>query len=493
MADWVSEANWPEAWTTIYFSPMVVSGSNHIVYVGGQDVQKFYSYNLDTDTWTELTAPPISLYGSIAMSPNGAKLVAVGLQSKTLRIYDIVGNSWASSSAAPNITGGAANLYLHTFVWADDNDTIWCEVQGYSGAYWRAKIYNYVVSTDTWTQYTNYEQQTYQNGYCMSINTAGTVLYVGHVGANIYSGLKYVIATDTYSLFSIGSTYSFYFAGDRAARLWIWAAGVGIKYYDCDVEAASDVIFPVDAGRDKTSDLTAGLYGVVGIIAHHVTTEPKNRSYLIITSPTVTTNAATSVVKASATLDGTLDSDGDEACDCGFEYGETEAYGTITPTESKNTGQTFSQAITGLSPNTTYHYRAIATNSVGTAYGSDQTFTTLIEPIVTTDPATSVEETTATLNGILDDDGNEACDCGFEYGETTAYGTTTTTQSKTSSETFSQAISGLSPGAHYHFRAIATNSAGTTYGSDRGFFARGGKKGNPNLDQRMFQHVERMD
>lgn len=77
-----------------------------------------------------------------------------------------------------------------------------------------------------------------------------------------------------------------------------------------------------------------------------------------------------------ATLHGTLDDDGGEACDCGFEYGETDSYGTTSPTESKETGEDFSQVITGLSANTLYHFRAVATNTGGTGYGDDATFTT---------------------------------------------------------------------------------------------------------------------
>jgi len=195
---------------------------------------------------------------------------------------------------------------------------------------------------------------------------------------------------------------------------------------------------------------------------------------------------------AKATLNGTLDNDGGEACACGFEYGLDTSYGTTTPTESKETDETFSQDLTGLSPNTTYHFRAIATNSAGTSYGSDATFTTLTDPTTTTNPATTITRTTATLNGALDDDGNEACDCGFEYGETTAYGTTTPTESKETGETFSQDLTGLTPSQHYHFRAIVTNSAGTSYGSDRGFFTKR-KGGNPHIDQSIYRHVERMD
>ncbi|GAI93540.1 unnamed protein product, partial [marine sediment metagenome] len=92
---------------------------------------------------------------------------------------------------------------------------------------------------------------------------------------------------------------------------------------------------------------------------------------------------------------------------------------------------------------------------------------TISVPAVTTNPATEVGQTTATLNGTLDDDGGEACDCGFEYGETEEYGTETPTQSKTSGETFSQPITGLAPNKTYHFTAIATNSAGTVNGADR--------------------------
>ncbi|GAH88800.1 unnamed protein product, partial [marine sediment metagenome] len=149
-----------------------------------------------------------------------------------------------------------------------------------------------------------------------------------------------------------------------------------------------------------------------------------------------------------------------------------------------------------LLPNTTYHFKAFATG-FGTSYGADRTFVTGPTPIlstVITDPATGLgQPMVATLNGTLDDDGGEFCDCGFEYGETTDYGTLTDTESKETGETFSQAISGLTAGGHYHFRAIATNSAGPSYGSDRQFFAKGGKKGNPNIDQLIYQHVERME
>ncbi len=190
----------------------------------------------------------------------------------------------------------------------------------------------------------------------------------------------------------------------------------------------------------------------------------------IISSPTVTTNPATSVEASSAVLNGKLDSDGGEDCDCGFEWGETIGYGNTTPTQSRTTGQTFAQTISGLDPKKTYHFRALATNSAGTSHGDDRTFTTLaVAPTVATNPAIDINNISATLKGALTYDGGEACDCVFEYGETDAYGTTTPTQSKETGESFSQPITGLDPNTTYHFRAIATNSGGTSHGADRTF------------------------
>jgi len=186
--------------------------------------------------------------------------------------------------------------------------------------------------------------------------------------------------------------------------------------------------------------------------------------------PTATTNPATLVAAATATPNGTLIVDGHEACDCGFEWGETDAYGYTTPTQSRTTGQTFAQTIIGLDPNKTYHFKAFATNAAGTSYGADRTFTTLVAaPTVTTDPVTERGMIIASFNGLLNDDGGEACECGFQWGHDITYGATTETESKVTGEAFSQRILGLFPGTEYHYRTLATNSAGTSYGADESF------------------------
>lgn len=188
-----------------------------------------------------------------------------------------------------------------------------------------------------------------------------------------------------------------------------------------------------------------------------VTNTEVNPTFPILAS--VTTNAASGITGYAADLNGTLVDEGlaGQACDCGFEWGLTTAYGNTTPTASKTTGQTFAQTIV-LVPGTTYHFRSFATNSLGTAYGADAQFTTdVVTPTVTTDPATLVHQREATLNGTLVFDGGAACDCYFEWGLTTAYGNTTPIQSKTTGQTFSQNISNLTRGTVYHFRALANN------------------------------------
>src|SRR6185436_4250850 len=76
-----------------------------------------------------------------------------------------------------------------------------------------------------------------------------------------------------------------------------------------------------------------------------------------------------------------------------------------------------------------YHFRAAATNAIGTTTGSDATFTTASCPAPTavTGVATVIGLTSATLNGLANPNGSPTT-ASFEYGPTTAYGSTTTAQ-----------------------------------------------------------------
>ena len=92
-------------------------------------------------------------------------------------------------------------------------------------------------------------------------------------------------------------------------------------------------------------------------------------------------------------------------------------------------------------------------------------------PSVSTEAATSVGQTTATLNGTVDPNGLET-KYYFEYGTSMSYGSKTAEASAGSGESNvggSKTVTGLRPGTTYHFRIIATNSTGTTDGGDYTF------------------------
>ena len=196
--------------------------------------------------------------------------------------------------------------------------------------------------------------------------------------------------------------------------------------------------------------------------------------YDLATTPIVATNAATYMTSSSARLNGTIDPIG-LATNAHFEYGTTTNYGSISPSNSYNgnTTQSVSANIIGLSPNTTYHFRLVATNGNGTSYGSDKTLTTLSAtgpPLVITNAANLIVGFSATLQGSVYPHGLTTT-VYFEYGTTTSYGATSATQTKTGNtyQSVSANVSGLSANTTYHFRIVATNSGGTRYGSDKTF------------------------
>ncbi len=131
----------------------------------------------------------------------------------------------------------------------------------------------------------------------------------------------------------------------------------------------------------------------------------------------------------------------------------------------------FTSSLTQLTPGTKYYIRADATNSAGTAYGNDISFTTLGGlPIAQTVQATDISSTGVTLNGYAGANYSSTT-VTFEYGTTDSYGQTiaATPGTVTDQDNVSASVSGLEVGTTYHYRLKAVNAFGTTYGVDREF------------------------
>ncbi len=179
-----------------------------------------------------------------------------------------------------------------------------------------------------------------------------------------------------------------------------------------------------------------------------------------------------------AEVRGTVDAGGG-ASSYHVVYGQSEAYGSSSPADpigrehgDVSTGPVL---LSGLQPGTTYHFALVADNASGTVTGPDYTFTTLPAPapIPVTGGVSGVSETTATLSGSVDPQGEQST-VGFELGTSAgAYTLTLPAGSFASSvngpQPFAVAVGGLLQNVTYHYRVFATGGGQTVYGADETF------------------------
>jgi hypothetical protein len=158
-----------------------------------------------------------------------------------------------------------------------------------------------------------------------------------------------------------------------------------------------------------------------------------------------------------------------------FDYGTNTGYGGSTeflgPIGRDTTAHTVSAGADELIPGTLYHYRVVAINFSGTAYGPDMTFFTPTPPGIESISSSGITETGARLlASVIPNAGDTTVR--FEYGTTTGYGLSSgeaPAGADTSTHEVGATLTGLAPGTTYHFRAVATNSYGSTATSDQTF------------------------
>jgi hypothetical protein len=255
-----------------------------------------------------------------------------------------------------------------------------------------------------------------------------------------------------------------------------------MNFHSVSFEVTNSVVVTYDAGTsnnpaiapDPTNSVPAWTLVKEGSTSLTSATNLSPDIVPLPTTPSVTTLAATSVDFSQATLGGVINQ-GNLAATVWFEWGTDTNYGSTTPPQallSDTNNFNLSQTITGLAPGGIYHFRCVASNTLGVAYGQDADLTTVgAAPSATTLAATNLEPYQATLYGVINQ-GNLAATAWFQWGTSTNYGNATPAQAlaiATNEFILSRTITGLAKGGTYHFRCVATNALGVAYGQDAVF------------------------
>ncbi|WP_313101371.1 pectinesterase family protein [Epilithonimonas sp.] len=188
---------------------------------------------------------------------------------------------------------------------------------------------------------------------------------------------------------------------------------------------------------------------------------------------TVSTTAASLISTTTASSGGTISSNGGGAITASGVVWSTNQNPTTADfktSENATTGS-YTSNLNNLLPATTYYVRSYATNSAGTSYGNEISFTTLANitsPSVTTVSQSQVTNKSFVVSGnVTDWGGANVTERGIVYS-TTANPTlenAVIVSTGNGTGSFSSYAYGVNPSTLYYVRTFATNSAGTSYGS----------------------------
>jgi phosphodiesterase/alkaline phosphatase D-like protein len=191
--------------------------------------------------------------------------------------------------------------------------------------------------------------------------------------------------------------------------------------------------------------------------------------------PDVTTGDPTDVGRTTATLTGEAAPDptgGGDVSGCHFEIGTDTSYGTnvpCVPATPYSTATPVTADVSSLTAETTYHYRLVAANSIDSAVGGDKTFTPHAVTGLRTDAGTDITQISATINGSFEPNG-EVTHVHFEWGPDSSYGNVTPNQDVNGTPAVRKGVSapitGLESFHAYHYRVVAQNGLGISYGED---------------------------
>jgi hypothetical protein len=268
-------------------------------------------------------------------------------------------------------------------------------------------------------------------------------------------------------------------AGRCTATIAASAAGAYVSMTATDITPLTDQPGMLGDWKNNLTCFAGDLGIILSACNVNNTSELSNVVNVPAAAPDVTTTAASALALTGASLNGTVSANG-AATTVSFEYGLTTSYGSTLAAGSllaNASNAVVSTPLSGLTCNTTYHFRITANNGIGaTTLGNDVSFSTLpcgvAAPTVITTAATALALTGASLNGTVSANG-AATTVSFEYGLTASYGSTLAAGSllaNASNAAVSTALGGLTCATTYHFRITANNgTGGTIVGSDMSF------------------------
>ena len=250
-------------------------------------------------------------------------------------------------------------------------------------------------------------------------------------------------------------------AAPATSTLSVVAAGTDGTYKSAESAASSTVSSVVATDSSSTSVPEASSTPIFITIPPSISLAPN------ISNITTASTTATSTVVTWTTLNQV--SSGDVA------YGTSTAY---SATSTGNLALDHSVSLSGLTPDTTYHFGISSTDGFGTSQSIDNTFTTSVAPApvapevsppvistISVIPTFSV----ATINWTT----NEPASSAVYYGMTPFYSASTTEPSEfvaIPTVTHSVSIVDLTPNTTYHFAVVSENASGLSATStDRTF------------------------
>jgi hypothetical protein len=446
-------------------------------------------------TWVEQTSLGYGSWTAVASSSDGTKLVAVdeGRYMSGGYIYTSAdsGASWKQQ------TNAGSNVWTSVSSSSDGTKLV-------AGTYgdW---IYTSSDSGVTWTPQTNSVQLWWQS---VASSSDGTKLIAaatdssgyGHIYTSTDSGatwtLRPIAGTENLSWSLVASSSDGTKLAAALSNAWIYTStdsgvswkqrkGAGSRSWQSLasssdgtklVAAADYICTSTDSGATWTQQVGAGQQSwqsvacssdgtkVIaategdGIWTGSVSTSP----------PSIDTPTISSVTTSKGTLGATIESiGGSPITAAGVAYGTSMNPDTTGNKESTTvTSGAFTVDVTGLSSNTLYHFRGYATNSQGTSYTDDTTFTT-VAGAPTATAATGLSETGFTANWTAPS--GTATITNYQLDVATDFGFTSFVSGynnfSVSGASTSAAVTGLSSGTYY-YRVRAVNAGGTSANSN---------------------------